>query len=425
MGELRQTVTFATGLYRRRLEFAFHGYLRRDPMSQLHLRAGRDNPYAIYERLRERGTMVPTRLGGWATTSHQICNTVLRDRRFGVRNAELTAGDATDDFDMSFLDRDPPEHTRLRRLAQPAFSPKQMAGYRPRIEATVDGLLDRAAATGEFDLVSGYAAPLPIAVITDLLGVPDADADRFSRYGAVIGSALDGIHSLTHAARLQAAHNELKDLFEGLFALRRREPADDIVSRLVAAEGEQIQPHEMLPMCVLLLVAGFETTVNLVGNAVNALLDHPSQWAELCADPAGLAAAAVEETLRWDPPVQRTARCALEDLELDGRTVRRGQFVVTLLAAANRDPEVYPDPSRFDIHRKPAADHLAFSSGIHYCVGQPLARLEATIALQRLAERMPDLRRAGTLRRRTSSIVRGPIRFPVRGRARATTAVGG
>jgi P450-derived glycosyltransferase activator len=421
MGELRQTVTFASGLYRRRFDFAFHGYVRRDPMARLHLRAGRDNPYAIYDRLRAQGTMVPTRLGGWATTSHAICNTVLRDRRFGVRNAELTNGDPPDEFDMSFLDQDPPDHTRLRRLAQPAFSPKHMADWRPRIEATVDGLLDRAA--GEFDLVSAYAAPLPIAVITDLLGVPDADAERFARYGAVIGSALDGIHSLSHAARLQAANNELTDLFEGLFALRRVSPADDIVSRLVAAEGDQIQPREMLPMCVLLLVAGFETTVNLVGNAVNALLDHPAQWADLCADPAGLAAAAVEETLRWDPPVQRTARCALEDLELDGQRVRRGQFVVTLLAAANRDPAVYREADKFDIHRVPEADHLAFSSGIHYCVGQPLARLEATIALQKLAERRPDLRRAGALKRRTSSIVRGPIRFPVRGRELARSGV--
>jgi cytochrome P450 len=169
----------------------------------------------------------------------------------------------------------------------------------------------------------------------------------------------------------------------------------------------------MLPMCNLLLVAGFETTVNLVGNAVNALLAHPQQWADLCADPAGLAAAVVEETLRYDPPVQRTARCALEDLPLSGRAVERGQFVVTLLGAANRDPEVYPDPNRFDIHRRPGADHLAFSSGIHYCIGQSLARLEATIALQKLAERMPDLHRNGPLRRRVSSIVRGPIHLPV------------
>ena len=413
MADLRRTVTFAAGLYGRRLEFAYHGHVRRDPMSLLHLRPGRDDPYAIYRGMPRFG---PTRIGNWVTTSHRICNTVLRDRRFGVRSAEMAA--TTDEFDMSFLDKDPPDHTRLRRLAQPAFSPKQMAGYRPRVERTVDDLLDRAAAAGEFDLVPAYAAPLPIAVITDLLGVPDADADRFARYGVVIASALDGVRSLSHAARLQAADRELRALFETLFALRRREPADDVVSRIVAAEGDTIAPREMVPMCNLLLVAGFETTVNLVGNAVNALLDHPEQWAALCADPAGLAGPAVEETLRYDPPVQRTARCALEDVELDGHPVRRGQFVVTLIGAANRDPEAYPDPDTFDIRREQTADHLAFSSGIHYCVGRPLARLEAETALRRLAERMPDLRRAGRLRRRTSSIVRGPISLPVRTGAR-------
>jgi P450-derived glycosyltransferase activator len=423
MADIRQTVSFATGLYRRRLGMAVHGYLRRDPMSLLHLRAGRDNPYAIYERLRAQGTLTPTRYGPWVTPNHRLCNAVLRDRRFGVRQAELNGmSAATDEFNMSFLDMDPPDHTRLRRLAQPAFSPKQMAGYRPRIEKQVDDLLDRAAADGDFDLVSAFAAPLPIAVITDLLGVPDADSARFAEVGTIIGSALEGIQSLGHAARLQAANKQLRRLFEELFALRRESPSDDLISLIVAAEGDQIQPHEMIPMCNLLLVAGFETTVNLVGNAVNALLSHPSQWEALCADPKGLAAAAVEETLRWDPPVQRTARCALEDVELDGRQLRRGEFVVTLLAAANRDPETYPEAEKFDIHRRPGADHLAFSSGIHYCVGQPLARLEAAVALQKLAERMPDLQRAGPLKRRTSSIVRGPIRLPVR--AGASDAAG-
>jgi P450-derived glycosyltransferase activator len=424
MPDVVRSLSFIAGLYRGRLGFLYHGYVRRDPMSLLHLRPGRDDPYAIYRGMPRFG---PTRIGNWATTSHRLCNTVLRDRRFGVRAAELTAAPSTaDEFDMSFLDKDPPDHTRLRRLAQPAFSPKQMAVYRPRIERTVDDLLDRAQAAGEFDLVSAFAAPLPIAVITDLLGVPDADADRFARYGTVIGSALDGIHSLSHAARLQAANHELRALFEGLFALRRREPADDVVSRIVAAEGDQIMAHEMVPMCNLLLVAGFETTVNLVGNAVNALLEHPTQWEALCADPAALAPAAVEETLRYDPPVQRTARRALADLSLDGHPVRRGQFVVTLIGAANRDPEAFPDPDTFDIRREQTADHLAFSSGIHYCVGQPLARLEATIALRKLAERMPELRRAGPLRRRVSSLVRGPIRFPVRsgGRVRAGGAPG-
>jgi len=424
MTEFRRTVTFATGLYRRRFDFAYHGYVRRDPMSLLHLRAGRDDPYAIYERLRGQGTLVPTRLGNWVTTSHRLCNTVLRDRRFGVRQAEATAATSpSDEFDMSFLDRDPPDHTRLRRLTQPAFSPKQMAGYRPRVESTVDALLDAAQPAGDFDLVASFAAPLPIAVITDLLGVPDADAARFSEVGTVIGGALDGIHSLAHAARLQAANDTLRGLFEGLFELRRRAPADDVISRIVAAEGDQIQSREMLPMCNLLLVAGFETTVNLIGNAVNALLDHPQQWADLCADPAGLARAAIEETLRWDPPVQRTARCALEPVELDGHLVGAGQFVVTLIGAANRDPAAFSAPDRFDIHREQTADHLAFSSGIHYCVGQPLARLEATVALQKLAERMPGLRRNGPLRRRTSGVIRGPIHLPVQARPVATAVL--
>jgi P450-derived glycosyltransferase activator len=421
MAELARAAAFAAALYRRRLDFAYHGYLRRDPMSLLHLRPGRDDPYAIYRGMPRFG---PTRQGNWATTSHRICNTVLRDRRFGVRSADAigAAGEA-EQYDMSFLDKDPPDHTRLRRLAQPAFSPKAMAGYRPRIERTVDELLD-AAAPG-FDLVSAFAAPLPIAVITDLLGVPDADAARFARYGTVIAGALDGIHSLSHAARLRAADRELRSLFRDLFELRRTEPADDLVSRLVAVQGDRIAAHEMLPMCVLLLVAGFETTVNLIGNAVNALLAHPRQWAALCADPVTLAPAAIEETLRYDPPVQRTVRCALTDVELDGQLVRRGQFVVTLIGAANRDPEAYADPDVFDIQRRSPVDHLAFSSGIHYCVGAPLARLEATIALRRLAERMPDLRRAGPLRRRASGIVRGPIHFPVRTGDRPSTVVPG
>jgi P450-derived glycosyltransferase activator len=410
MNRLRQAISLATNLYGQRLAIAYAGYVRRDPVGLLQLRPGRDNPYAIYERLRAMGAVTRTRMGNWATTSHPLCDQVLRDRRFAVR----PEGDAPgpDELDLSLLEMNPPEHTRLRRLTQPAFSPGRMAGYRPRIEATVGRLLD--AAPEQFDLVPALAAPLPIAVITDLLGVPDADAAAFARYGTLIGGALDGIRSLSHAAALQAANTELAALFENLFALRRKEPADDLVSRVVAAEGDQVRPAELLPLCVLLLIAGFETTVNLIGNAVNALLDHPEQWKALCADPAAMAPRAVEETLRFDPPVQRTARVALEPVELDGRTVHKGQWVVTFIGAAGRDPQVYPDPHRYDIQREPTAEHLAFSSGIHYCLGQPLARLEATVALQLLAERMPGLRRAGATRRRTSTTIRGPIRLPVR-----------
>jgi cytochrome P450 len=409
---------FATALYTRRFLDTYNRTVWRDPMAQLRGPAGRDDPYPIYERVRRQGTVVPTRLGTFLSPSHRVCNLVLRDRRFGVRSGERV--NTSDEFDMSFLDMDPPDHTRLRRLAQPFFSPKLMAGYRTRVISQVDALIDAMLARGSFDLVSSFAAPLPIAVITDLLGVPDADAAEFSSVGTVIGSALSGIRSLSHAARLRAADETLRSLFSSLFELRRVSPADDVISHLVAVPGDQLHPSELRPLCTLLLVAGFETTVNLIGNAVNALLSHPAQWRDLCDDPS-LAGAAIEETLRWDPPVQRTARCATEDLDLDGVPLRRGQFVVTMLAAANRDPEVFSRASTFDIHRTPEADHLAFSSGIHYCVGAPLARMEATIGLQRLAERLPGLTRAGTLRRRTSGIVRGPIHFPVRAASYAAT----
>ena len=414
MSRAGRVVSFAAGLYAMRAALAWYGYARRDPMSLLALRPGRVDPYRIYRELRRGGPMVPTRLGNWVTTSHRVCHQVLRDRRFGVQPADAPPEGYSGAFDMSFLEMNPPDHTRLRRLAQPAFSPRRVAGYRSRIESTVDGLLDEATAAGRFDLIGELAAPLPIAVITDLLGVPDPDVPTFTRYGTAIGGALDGIRSLSQVARLRAAQAELTRLFDDLFALRRREPADDIVSRVVAAEGEAVKPAEMFPLCVLLLVAGFETTVNLIGNAVNALLDHPDQWDALRADPETMAAKAIEETLRYDPPVQRTGRFALEPLELAGHTVHKDQYVVTLLGAANRDPDTFPDPDTFDITRDQPADHLAFSSGIHYCVGAPLALLEATTALRVLAERVPHLHRAGRPHRRNSTTIRGPIHLPVR-----------
>jgi cytochrome P450 len=407
MSDIGRAVSFAAQLYGLRAATAYAAFVRRDPMARLQLAPGRRDPYAIYEQMRVVGPLFPTRLGNWASTSHRVCNAVLRDRRFGQPPPE------NDESNLSFLGMNPPDHTRLRRLATPAFSPRAVATYRPRIERTVSELLDRAAGKGDFDLVSAFAAPLPIAVITELLGIPDADTEAFERYGRVIGSALDGVRSLRHAAELQANNARLRALFTDLFELRRQQPGDDIVSQVVAAEGDQIKPAEMMPLCILLLVAGFETTVNLIGNGVLALLNHPEQWEALCADPVAMAPPAVEEALRYDPPVQRTFRAALEPVELEGQSVHTGQLVATLIGAANRDPEVYDRPAVFDITREPGVDHLAFSSGIHYCLGQPLARLEATVALQLLAQRLPRLRRVGAVRRRNATTIRGPVRIPV------------
>jgi cytochrome P450 len=404
--QLNLAARFASGLYRERARIVAAGYLGRDPMSRLTLRPGRENPYAVYDQLRAAGPLIWTRQGNWACTSYRGCDTVLRDRRFGRSPADDRPG-------MSFLGMNPPDHTRLRRLALPVFTPKAVARYTARMERTGADLLDAAAAAGRFDLVSGFAAPLPIAVITDLLGIPGSRAEDFARYGRVIGGSLDGIKSVQHARQLLAARADLRRLFEHLFELRRREPRDDIISQLVTAEGEQIEPREMVPMCNLLLVAGFETTVNLISNAVLALLAHPEQWQALCADPDGQAPRVVEEVLRWDPPVQRTSRVALEPVELEGQPVRRGQQVITLIGAANRDPEAYPDPGTFDSTRAEGPPHLAFAAGIHYCLGHALARAEAAVALRLLATRMPTMARSGPVRRRNTTIIRGPLHIPL------------
>jgi cytochrome P450 len=407
MKQLSQTIGFAAGLYRSRLETAYAAHVLHAPLARLETRKGRRDPYAVYRGMREAGPLAQTRRGNWVTVSHRVCSAVLRDRRFGV---EPTPG-----MDLSFLEMNPPDHTRLRRLAQPSFSPKTLPAYQSRIERTVELLLDRAAREqGTFDLVSRFAAPLPISVITDLLGVPDADSSLFADYGAAFAGAIDGIRTLRQAARFQAADAELSALFARLIELRRREPADDVIGRLFTAEGDRRAPGELMPMIYLLLIAGFETTVNLIGTCVLTLLRHPDQWEALCADPERLAPRAVEETLRYDPPVQGTSRVALETLDLEGTAVRAGQTVVTMIAGAGRDPEVYRRPDVFDLEREPEAEHLAFSGGIHYCVGQPLARLEATTAVRMLARSMPRLRLAGRVRLRPSTSIRGPLYLPVR-----------
>lgn len=413
--DTRAAVAFSRELYRSKLSTAYHGRVHRDPFARLHLSEGRNDPYAVYAELRPRGPLIPTRLGNLATVDHGVTRSVLTSRTFGVRpNGAAPATEST--FDLSFLDRNEPDHSRLRRVAAPAFSPRMVREYRSRIEQLVSQFMGDLRKGEVTDFVSAFAAPLPIAVITRMFGIDEnagIDTTAFARYGAALGGSLDGIHSLRHARELMQAAAALGSMFERLLELRAADPQDDLTSVLATERGEQVRPDELMSMCILLLVAGFETTVNLLGNALLALQDHPDQWQLLTEHPE-LAAQAIEETLRWNPPVQRTERISFQDQEIAGVRVRKDQWVLLLLGGTGRDPEVFTDPDRFDITRSHGSEHLAFSSGIHYCLGAPLARLEATIALEQLAIRLPDIRRAGPVTMRRTTLIRGPLHLPIR-----------
>jgi cytochrome P450 len=394
-----------------------------DPVARFLSIRPRQDVYAVYERIRARGPAVPSRLGVVAVTSHRLCGEILRDPRFGVRDAggrpagtDRMTEAAAGPLSGSFLELDPPAHTRLRRIAAPAFRPRLVRGYHDRVQAVASRLLDRLDRRRSFDLIADFATPLPIAVISDLLGIPEVDTVRFAAIGRTVGQSLDGVRSPGQARRLRAASEELGALFTRLAAERRADPRDDLISTLAAQDGEDgLTSAEFVSTCALLLIAGFETTVNLIGNGTAALLSGDRHWSALVADPS-LAGRVVEETLRYDPPVQATVRFAHDDVDLPGpRPVRfpRGSLVIPVLAAANRDPSVYADPGRFDPHRTGEPDHLAFSSGIHYCLGAPLARLEGEVAFTLLAQRLPRLRAAPGRRRRPGSTIRGFRTFPV------------
>jgi cytochrome P450 len=422
--------------------------LLRDP-------ASRAEPGELHERLRARGPLVPSALGP-VTTTHAVAREVLRSDRFGVgfdwsgapRAARWALAFGADPAVIgvaeppSMLVVDPPDHTRYRRLVGRAFTPRATAAAEPGIRRIADTLLDDlgpAAARGEpVDLVAAFAAPLPVLVIADLLGVPADRQEDFLRWGAALAATLDPGLPLRRFLAADRAMRALQDFLTGHFARLRRDPGEDLVSRLVTAaegsatdgsvtdgsvtdgsatdgsvtDGSALTDRELRATVMLLLGAGFETTVNLLGNAVVLLDAHRDQRAALLADPDGWPGA-VEEVLRFDSPVQITGRTVRTDTELAGVPLRSGSRVTLLLGAANRDPEVFPDPGRFDVTRANARDHLAFSAGIHYCVGAGLARLEATVALRALTERFPDLRVSGRPVRRDLHTLRGFQHLPV------------
>jgi cytochrome P450 len=310
----------------------------------------------------------------------------------------------------SFLVRNPPDHTRLRKHVGGWFTPRALRQQMPAIERVIDDFLDRAEEKRTFDLIDDFAKRVPVQVIADLLGVPASDHESFIRWGSALVDSIDGTRDMKQLRTLQNTLREFDEFLGGLIEHRRREPGNDIVSELVA--HDDLALDDLIATTELLLVAGFETTVNLIGSATLAVLGHPEVRAKLLAEP-DYADRVVEETLRWDPPVQYVVRVPLEPVELNGRRLSVGQPLMMLLGAANRDPAVFADPHRFDPDREDVGRHLAFSSGIHYCLGANLARMEAAAAVRALFRRFPGLRAAGPLIRRPSPAIRGALHLPV------------
>ena len=384
------------------------------------------DPHPTYARLREEAPVHRARLGwrrhAWLLARYDDVNALLRDTRFAKdpRNARGDGGGAGPwmpgplrPLAHNMLDLDAPDHTRLRALVQKAFTPRMVDALRPSIQALVDGLVDRATAAGGMELVRDLALPLPLTVISDLLGVPQADRMRFHRLSTTILSGQPGIGAL----RVVPAVLSLFRYLRPLFAARRAEPRDDLITALVQAEeaGDRLSEDELLGMVFLLLAAGHETTVNLIASGVLALLGNPGQLERLRADPS-LIKPAVDELARFTSPVElATERYAREDLELCGVPVSRGEMVLGVIGSANRDPAHFHAPDALDVGRDPNR-HLAFGVGAHYCLGAPLARLEAQIAIGTLLQRAPNLRlavAADTIRWRKHAFLRGPAEVPL------------
>ncbi|MGN2635957.1 cytochrome P450 [Nocardia takedensis] len=378
---------------------------------------GIENPYALIEAMRGEGGLHRT-MPVWITFDHDMVRDILRDNRFGagfptvlgtprsVRRRPLPPSPV---YPPSMLVIDQPEHTRMRKPVTAAFTPRAVARLRERIESATEELLDAMPENGPTDLVSRYAAQLPIAIISDMLGFPDSDREMFLRWGDDISPLLDfGISWRLHQRAMESSERVHRYLGDHIARLRA-DPGDDILSHLVTTSD--LTDYELCASATLLMAAGFETTVNAIGKGATWLLRHPDQLDRLRAEP-DLWPNAVEEILRIDPPVQTTGRTARTDVEVGGVRLRKGSLVMLSLAGANRDPAVFTEPARFDITRDNAKNHLSFSNGIHVCLGGGLARMEIAYALRALFETFPDLRLTDPPVRRPLRTLHGYERLP-------------
>ena len=350
-----------------------------------------EDPYRTYEQLRQKDPVHRMRLiEAWALTRYEDVQDVLIDHK------RFTNAERNYDYMQyrTFLDLDPPDHTRLRGLVSKAFTPRAVRELAPRIQGLVDELLDAVAGKDRIDLISDFAFPLPVIVIAEMLGVPAQDRARFREWSDDIALSVNPLLNSEQIERVQQATEELFDYFEGIIEQRRQAPQNDMISALLAAEeeGDRLTHEELLSTLMLLLVAGNETTRNLIGNGMLALLKNPAQLQRLRDHPE-LLDSAINELLRYDSPVQIDSRNAIGDVEIGGKRIAAGQRILAIVGAANRDPQVFANPDELDIGRDEVS-HLSFGRGIHYCLGSPLAILEGRIAFTSLLARFSSIRLA-------------------------------
>ncbi|MEX2459022.1 MAG: cytochrome P450 [Actinomycetota bacterium] len=379
------------------------------------------DPYPAYARLREgHPVLYNPDTDQWIVSRHADVNALLRDRRFGRTYLHLATHEEMGrppepDWLGPFwfvirngmLDREPPDHSRLRRLVSAAFTPRTVERLRPRIRAIVDGLVDRVAGSGEFDLIRELAEPLPVTVIAEMLGIPEADRPHLRPWSADICRMYE-LHPTEEDGRVAlAAATEFSEYLRGLIRERKGAPGEDLISELVHAvdAGDRLTEDEAIGTCVLLLNAGHEATVNVTGNGWWSLFRNPAELERLRAD-RSLVPTAVEELMRFDTPLQMFERWVLEDVEVLGERVPRGAELALLFGSANRDPTVFAEPDRLDVARHPNP-HMAFGAGIHFCLGAPLARAELEISFGTILERLPNLELVREPEWKPAYIIRG------------------
>jgi cytochrome P450 len=389
--------------------------------------AFRRDPYRVYRRLQSDAPIYHSRaLRGWILSRHADITRALADPRLICDRRQARMAQEFAIFDSmrpdfaqavvrSLLMIDPPDHTRVRRLVSRAFTPRVVDRLAEGITTRVSQLLDAMERSSDPDVIRDLADPLPVAVIADLLGIPEADRGELKAWSNDFVGLLDPIQAEADGATMERAFDSLLAVLHRVFAVRRREPRDDLVSGLVRAEeqGDMLSESELDSLCLLLLVAGNETTTNLIGNATRVLIEHPEQRRFLRDGPEA-GRRAIEELLRFESPIQATDRVASQDFEIEGHRVRKGQLVGLLIGAANRDPAVFPRPDVLDLTRA-ENPHLAFGHGVHFCLGAQLARLEGRLALCGLFERFPDLAARGVAGPwKRSLVLRGVTSLPVR-----------